>query len=334
MESSVASKAVKASTNTGSQVVLSPQKLRFEELLKNPISKSIKGNCPITGKKPTTSKTPNQKNKTLKRSHLTAFECINSSPKEDNPKKKKMKKNPQKPAGLLHPNMKNLKIPSFQIWWKKLRQERRIICGIDMSLTNPGLCLLNPVMKTIHLFCFRNRKKESSGLSYITHSSSPFKDWTLEISVLEEREEDQPSLFAFSLFRFSRYEERLQKLLSLIGDNMKQDKLVGIEGYSYNSKSTQADTFLKELGGCLRLSLCRMKHNIMEIPPSTIKKIFSTQGQSTKNDMYKAYQEKFYLPDLFSLMNIGKVEEFKDVPHPIEDLIDSLAVALSVLYLI
>jgi len=277
-----------------------------------------------------TSKTLSPKNKTLKRSHHTAFACTNSSVVVA---KKKAKKTPA-PTGLINPKMKLSKAPEFQIWWKKLRQEHRIICGIDMSLNNPGLCILDPVQKTIRMFCFRNRKKERAFIRYIEDITSPFKDWLMELIILEEKPESSTPLFAFSLFRFNRYEEKIQKLLSLIGSNKHQNKLVGIEGYSFNSKATPADTFLKELGGCLRLSLCRMKHNIMEIPPSTIKKIFSAQGQATKKDMYLTYTDKFNLPDLFSLMNLGEKNDFKDIPNPINDLVDALAVALSVMYLI
>jgi Holliday junction resolvasome RuvABC endonuclease subunit len=276
-----------------------------------------------------------------KRSRPTASDngknCKLSEADEETTRKKKKTKRVQAPIGTLAPKLKNIRIPQMIDWTRKLRQERRVICGIDMSLSNPGLCLLIPLEKRIHLYCFRNRKRERYGVSQVQNVNSPFFGWTLDVSLIESSENEKPSnRLSYSLFRFTRYEERLQKLLSIIGTN---NKLVGIEGFSYNSKPTQADTFLKELGGCLRLSLCRMKHTILEIPPSTVKKIFTQNGQASKVDMYKTFVETYHLPDLFALLNIGdedkKIDKTLDhVPHPIEDIVDALAVAMSLLWLV
>jgi Holliday junction resolvasome RuvABC endonuclease subunit len=171
----------------------------------------------------------------------------------------------------------------------------------------------------------------------VQNVNSPFFGWTLDVSLIESLEESAKSVnhFSYSLFRFTRYEERLQKLLSLIGT---ESRMVGIEGFSYNSKATQADTFLKELGGCLRLSLCRMKHTVLEIPPSTVKKIFTTNGQASKVDMYNTFVQTFHLPDLFALLNIAdnedKSKSRENIPNPIEDIVDALAVAMSLLWLV
>jgi Holliday junction resolvasome RuvABC endonuclease subunit len=178
------------------------------------------------------------------------------------------------------------------------------------------------------------------GIRLINCPKSPFHGWVMEVSIIEDpvTEEKDNKLFRFSLFRFERYEARLQSLLALIGNNAGNNKIVGLEGYSFYSKATQADTALKELGGCLRRSLCHLNHTIMEIPPSTVKKIFSGSGKANKNGMYKAYRKTYGLPDLFSLLNIAEEENYletdKPIPHPIEDVVDALAVSMATLHLL
>jgi len=163
----------------------------------------------------------------------------------------------------------------------------------------------------------------------------------MEVSIIEDLEAEaapEDKRFRFSLFRFERYEARLQSLLALIGENKSQDKVVGLEGYSFYSRATQADTALKELGGCLRRSLCHMKHTIMEIPPSTVKKIFSGSGKADKNEMYSSYRQIYDLPDLFTLLSLGEEQPYletdKTIPHPIEDMVDALAVAMATIHLL
>lgn len=258
------------------------------------------------------------------------------------PEKKRGKRRQVNPTSRLMPRLKTVKAPPLSEWMRRLRKETRTIIGIDMSLSNPGLCVMDPTLRTIHLYCFRNRKKETVATSYLDQPGSPFHHWLVEVTILEDpvNHENGKRRFDFSLFRFERYENRIQALMAVIGDNRKKNKLVGIEGYSFKSKATQAETALKELGGCLRRSLCHFQHEIMELPPSTVKKIFSGVGKSDKNEMYRCYRETYRLPDLFKCMNIAASDQVylddpeKNIPHPIEDMVDALAVALSLLFLV
>ncbi len=236
----------------------------------------------------------------------------------------------RKAVGLLQPLMKKIKIPESSQWTQHLTNLNQVVCGIDLSLTNPGLCVINPSHRTIHLFSFRNRVCESNSNTLITDPESIFAGWLLKISVIES---DQSSDKSYSLFRFQRYQEKLQIMVALINYHCQShQRIVGIEGYSYQSGAGEADTILKELGGCLRLLLCK-EHQMMEIPPATIKKLFSGKGHAKKPDMYQAYRNQYHMPDLFTLLHIKEPSSGK-TPHPIEDLVDAFAVALSTLYLL
>lgn len=134
-----------------------------------------------------------------------------------------------------------------------------------------------------------------------------------------------------SLFRMNRFESRLLKLLALIGVGTEP---VGIEGYSFFSSDNSAATSLKELGGIIRFKLGEMGHPIMEIPPGVVKKVFSGNGQATKRQMLQAFTGSHYhLPNPYDLLNITDNGHIKDVAHPIEDLVDALGAALSLLVL-
>lgn len=175
-------------------------------------------------------------------------------------------------------------------------------------------------------------------MTYLNCPTSPFHKWLLEISLIEPN----PWPKNASLFRFDRYEGKLRQLWAIMGSNAQKGKVIGVEGYSYNARATEADTKLKELGGCLRRQLCLNQHEVMEIPPSTAKKVFTGDGRATKEKMYQTARTTFGLPNLFTLLNISSdhtldhqvMHDGKKVPHPVDDLVDSLAIGLSTLFLV
>ena len=132
------------------------------------------------------------------------------------------------------------------------------------------------------------------------------------------------------LFRFRRYAAKIQKIAAIIGkvDN----SVVGIEGYSLGGMGTSATSMLCELGGCLRMQLCELGQPIYEIPPTSIKKIFSKSGKADKDVMYKAFKGIYGLPDIHPMANLVEAK-YKHVPCPINDIVDSFAVALLLIWI-
>lgn len=186
--------------------------------------------------------------------------------------------------------------------------------------------MLNPIKKTMILYCFRNRNRETSAIMEIHDEKCILNGWLLEICVFSDDQENHK----FSLERYERYYNRIKKILGIIGLNSEKKKVVGIENYSFSSQSTQADTILKEMGGIIRMFLCMNGHQILEIPPSQIKKTFTNKGSADKNDMYENYLTVKGMPNLLKLMNLEN-KKYKKVPHPVEDMVDAFATALCVM---
>lgn len=234
--------------------------------------------------------------------------------------------------------MSGLKAPNFDRWKALLSSPTlpKVVVGVDMSLTNPGLTVLDRVQKTVTMYFFRNRKRETA-FSQITIDchESLFHEWTFFTRMLELPEEKGDSVC--SLYRFDKYQPKITRIVEIISSLDLSKGVVGIEGYSFYSKATQADTALKELGGILRWEVSRHKVDMIEIPPSVNKLLFSTKGHATKYEMYQAFKTLFQGPDLYDMLNIhfNPKAKLKNLPpHPIEDLVDSFSIALSTLVLI
>lgn len=202
------------------------------------------------------------------------------------------------------------------------------IVGIDMSLSNPAVTVLSLQTRSIHMYFFRNRQKEpTNAMLRINSPSSPFHMWLWQATCLE------PASFPEPTVRFDAYLDKVQQILSVLGP-ASGPTVVGIEHYSLRSQihgySTQADMKLKELGGVLRTLLHAHGYTVKELPPSTIKKMFADKGHASKDDMYNALHSRFQLPDLCALLSLDRTT-YTHVPHPVEDMVDSLATALTVL---
>jgi hypothetical protein len=101
---------------------------------------------------------------------------------------------------------------------------------------------------------------------------------------------------------------------------------IRIEGFSFGSKGNSFidlitfNTFLK-----VKL-IQKFGHIIRVVPPKTLKKAYTGNGNATKCDMLRTFMEKSdcRLKKEIEKMGIVKEGEFT-IPKPIDDLVDSLA---------
>lgn len=193
-----------------------------------------------------------------------------------------------------------------------------------MSLNSPAVCVLRPTMKTLTLFYFKQRLSDKGSVSTVT-DDGPFQGWSLHIHCICHADMGPKP---YALPRFNRIEAAADAILKVVPRNA----VIGLEGYSFSSMPTEADTTLKELGSLLRMGLCKLDPvSIRELPPTSVKKEWSRSGRADKCEMYAAYV-RYGLPLLEPLLGMkpSKVG-CKTLRHPIDDLVDSIAVAVTAL---
>ncbi len=223
-----------------------------------------------------------------------------------------------------------------------LRNDR--FAAIDMSLTSPGVCLVDCRRRHIHLLGYTTLKGDLRNCVLpVDDVKSFFYGWIVEVTLLEDPVEPAAQ---HSLFRFNRFERRTRTLLQLIGT---EPLAVLIEDYSRQSRgftrsgravTPESAQTLPELGGVLRLMLGQYGHRIAEVPPSSHKKLFSGKGSASKCVMYHAYRTFWRLPNLFAGLNRRKGEErimalsgeqrtkSKASFSPIDDMVDALSLGI------
>ena len=104
---------------------------------------------------------------------------------------------------------------------------------------------------------------------------------------------------------------------------------IRIEGFSYASKGNSFidlimyNTFLK-----VKL-IQKFGHVIKVVPPKTLKKAYTGNGNATKCDMMRNYLEKTNtkLSAKISELNLVKEGEFT-IPKPLDDVIDAIALTV------
>ena len=211
------------------------------------------------------------------------------------------------------------------------------IIGIDMSSRSPALCVLDYDKKMLYTYFFRQRirQKERSAQILVTDPDSYFSSWTY-VSVCLEFTEHEPDLG--SLARMTHFRLLLTKIMAVIRTHTvgaTHSVTVAIEHYAYNAnnrgqsaKASSSQSLLMELGGCLRFMLNCYGYQVLELSPSTIKKTFSGTGRATKEDMYDAARCRFRLPDIAALIGVP-VDNLVHIPHPVEDIVDAIATAVT-----
>lgn len=90
--------------------------------------------------------------------------------------------------------------------------------------------------------------------------------------------------------RLRRYSQMATGVLEMIDES--KPELVLIEGYSFGSKGC-AVTQLAEYGGILRLRLMGEGFKVVEVPPSSLKKFVTGQGNANKIKVVAALVKRY-----------------------------------------
>lgn len=185
------------------------------------------------------------------------------------------------------------------------------LLGLDLSITSPGIVVCDE-KNCIMIAYFYPLRKRDIGFNKIL----PFKykniPWQFQIVALLE-----DNLKAKSMME--RYDIILFDILKII--DRYHIKEVFIEGYSYNSVSSSVSK-LYEIGGIVRYTLWKRKISYHEFAPTSIKKIFTGSGCADKRQMYQTFVSKRNFPDLLLIFNL---EKCKDIAHPVQDIVDAVA---------
>ena len=190
-----------------------------------------------------------------------------------------------------------------------------IYVGLDMSLRSPGMCVYDAEQKSMHLYGWKQRKKDNKFQPYHVESCTIEKPFTV-------------SKFFVDLFPQIR-EDRWDAIVDIVGhiesvlEKLPVNKLrVAIEGYAHNMKQSSSMSVLSELGGALRYMLQRKNIYWEEVSPKTGKKDFGGTGNATKEDMIRKYIDYGFYCDFL---------DCSMTQHPNEDMVDSVGICTSII---
>lgn len=125
-----------------------------------------------------------------------------------------------------------------------------------------------------------------------------------------------------SVYRLDQIEKRFIEILNSVSEDHLPLAGIAIEGYSFGSQGRLFG--LGELGGVLRLAIYRRNVNLIEVPPTTLKKFLAGIGNAKKELMIKELYKKYDVDvndnndcDAISL-SIAAHDYFETELHPIK----------------
>ena len=177
-----------------------------------------------------------------------------------------------------------------------------IILGLDLSLSSPGISVIDKSTGIIHTYFYPQRKRE---LNFV------FKSELFNIIAL--------CPFDSNLCLYQKYHRICQDIIDVISGH--QVEFVMLEGYSFGSTNSSSMSKLYELGGIVRYHISVLGIPFEDIAPTSLKKQFTGSGKAQKEDMYQTFISK----NLPNLKRIFKVEQCNGVPTPVQDIVDSVA---------
>lgn len=210
-------------------------------------------------------------------------------------------------------------------------KDKSVLVGIDMSLNNPGVCVMSNKEKFIRLYFFNNRSSLELKTSSRTFSSSHpvFPGFKITCESLGDMDRSNHE----DMTRFRRY-QTTKAIADVIRPFAGTAEIV-IEDYAPGVNPNTVKK-LHEVGTCLRLRLLE-DHDascIHEVQNKTIKQTFSLDGKADKDYMFWSFSKDYLLPDLVNMVMPKKTaKDYKSIPSPMNDMVDALACACQVFIL-
>lgn len=194
------------------------------------------------------------------------------------------------------------------------------VVGLDISLTSPGITVVDMVRNTVHFACFAQRKREAQmvGKSILL---TPNDKYSFTLHVL-------PNIPTSSVSDYIRFKHIVDELVGFVHRMTSSSAVIKfiIEDYAYSAGG--ANSFkLMELGGIVKYVINKRfpVKNVYRISVSSWKKYFTGKGNATKRQVCDSAISLHRLPDLFPVFGF-KNENQENIPCPIQDIYDSVAI--------
>jgi hypothetical protein len=196
-----------------------------------------------------------------------------------------------------------------------------MIVGIDFSINSTAVCI--KMGEKHHLFSYvpnyitgKTAFKIHDSLKGIVITQGYVKAPKAKDSIEEQYNK---------LLNADQLSDIIMMTFEYMGISQTDVQEIRIEGFSYGSKGNSFidlityNTFLK-----VKL-IQKFGHIIKVVPPKTLKKAYTDNGNATKCDMLRTFLGKSNsrLSDKIREMNIVKEGEF-NIPKPLDDLVDSI----------
>jgi len=174
-----------------------------------------------------------------------------------------------------------------------------ILAGIDYSMTSPSICVHDGAEWSIDNCTFHYIVQRDKHLVVTKQlRGSLYPEW----SELEQR-----------------FDNLAKWSLGVLLEH--QVSSVMIEGYSYGSSSSRLFQ-IAENGGTLKQAIWKSKIPFAVTPPTVIKKLATSKGNSNKEKMWNSFIEETSL----NLFNILGQQEKKNW-NPVSDMVDAYYLA-------
>jgi hypothetical protein len=190
--------------------------------------------------------------------------------------------------------------------WTKYATET--VAGIDLSLNSPAICIIPPTPNEDVVVKF-----SECHFHYLTNR---------KIAIINEQ-----NIHGELMGSWNCDEERYESISEWVIRILKSYKCIstGLEGYAYGAANPSRLAQLCENQGLLKYHMFKEGIHYNLYPPSNIKKMATSNGRSTKDQMYDAWLKDtgVCLNSVFGRNPDGKIKS------PISDIVDSFYIACS-----